>query len=219
MRDALNATGRKIYFSMCQWGEELPWIWAAPVANSWRTTGDISGSYKSFVDILDAQIGKSRWAGPGAWNDPDMLEVGNGQMTTDEYQSHFALWAALKAPLLIGCSLSNMSPETLAILKNTEVIAVNQDSMGKQADLIKVEGLSQIWGGQLSHNRFVYICFNREEKEMNFLLDFNTLLPSQKLLSIREIIDHKAVTLPTDKKLTTKLVRPHAVAMYIVTYQ
>jgi len=219
MTEALNATGRRIYFSMCQWGQEYPWVWAAPVANSWRTTGDIDGTYKSFVEILDKQIGLSRWAGPGAWNDPDMLEVGNGGMTTDEYQSHFALWAALKAPLLIGCSLSNMSPETLNILKNTEVIAINQDSLGKPADLINVFGLSQVWGGVLSHSRFVYVCFNREEKEMNFKLDFNVLLPSQKLVSIREIIDRKAVTVPADKVLTTKLVRPHAVAMYVVTYQ
>ena len=164
MRDALNATGRKIYFSMCQWGEELPWVWASPVANSWRTTGDISNNYKSFISILDKQIGLARWAGPGAWNDPDMLEVGNGGMTHDEYQSHFALWAALKAPLLIGCSLNGISNETLTILKNTEVIAVNQDSLGKPADLIYVQGLSQLWGGQLSHSRFVYVVFNREEQ-------------------------------------------------------
>ena len=218
MRDALNASGRRIYFSMCQWGEEMPWIWASPVGNSWRTTGDISNNYKSFLEILDKQIGLSRWAGPGAWNDPDMLEVGNGGMTTDEYQSHFALWAALKAPLLIGCSLENMSTETLAILGNAEVIAVNQDSLGKPADLIYVQGYSQLWGGMLSHSRFVYICFNREEKEQSFLLDFNTLLPSQKLVGIREIIEKKAIPVPSDKKLTTKLVRPHAVAMYVVTY-
>lgn len=118
MRDALNATGRPIFFSMCQWGEESPWIWASPVGNSWRTTGDIGDNYKSFLTILDKQIGLSHYAGPGGWNDPDMLEVGNGQMTNDEYQSHFALWAALKAPLLIGCSLTGISKETLNILGN-----------------------------------------------------------------------------------------------------
>ena len=160
----------------------------------------------------------ARWAGPGAWNDPDMLEVGNGGMTHDEYQSHFGLWAALKAPLLIGCSLSGMSNETLNILKNTEVIAVNQDSLGKPADLIYVQGLSQLWGGQLSHSRFVYVVFNREEQEMRYTLDFNTLLPSQKLVQIRDIIEHKYASVPQDKKFETKLIRPHAIAMYIVTY-
>jgi alpha-galactosidase len=185
MRDALNATGRPIYFSMCQWGQESPWIWAASVANSWRTTGDISGSYKSFTEILDKQITLSRWAGPGAWNDPDMLEVGNGGMTNDEYQAHFALWAALKSPLLIGCSLNGISDATMTILGNREVIGVNQDPLGKPADLLMVEGNNQVWGGVLSANRFVYVCFNRESQEMTFNLDFNFLLPSQKLTKIR----------------------------------
>lgn len=136
MRDALNATGRPIFFSMCQWGQETPWIWARPVGNSWRTTGDIRDKYESFVELLDKQVGLSRYAAPGGWNDPDMLEVGNGLMTNEEYQSHFALWAALKAPLLIGCGLSGITQQTLTILGNEEVIAVNQDPLGKQADLI-----------------------------------------------------------------------------------
>lgn len=114
--------------------------------------------------------------------------------------------------------MNGISPETLAILGNTEVIAVNQDSLGKPADLMYVQGLSQLWGGQLSHNRFVYICFNREEKEMTFTLDFNTLLPSQNLTNIREVIDKVYKPVPSDKKFTTKLIRPHAVAMYVVTY-
>lgn len=109
MRDALNATGRPIFFSMCQWGQESPWIWASPIGNSWRTTGDISASWTSFTNILDKQVTLSRFSGPGAWNDPDMLEVGNAGMTNDEYQSHFALWAALKSPLLIGCSLPGIT--------------------------------------------------------------------------------------------------------------
>lgn len=136
MRDALNATGRPIFFSMCQWGEDTPWVWSKPVGNSWRTTGDISDKYSSFINILDEQISLSRYASPGGWNDPDMLEVGNGLMTYDEYQSHFALWAALKAPLLIGCGLSGITQQTLTILGNEEVIAVNQDPLGKQADLM-----------------------------------------------------------------------------------
>lgn len=118
MRDALNKTGRPIFFSMCEWGIENPALWAGPVANSWRTTGDISDSWNSFISILDQQVGLERYAKPGAWNDPDMLEVGNGGMTANEYQAHFVLWAALKAPLLIGCDLSKMTAETLNILGN-----------------------------------------------------------------------------------------------------
>ena len=103
---------------MCEWGVESPALWAPTVANSWRTTGDITDSWISFTSILDKQFGLEKYAKFGAWNDPDMLEVGNGKMTNDEYQSHFALWAALKAPLLIGCDLSKLTNETLTILGN-----------------------------------------------------------------------------------------------------
>ena len=118
MRDALNATGRPIYFSICTGGREDPWSWGAPVGNSWRTTDDVRDSFKSMVSNLDQQVSLARFAGPGRWNDPDMLEVGNGLMTPDEYQSHFALWAALKAPLLIGCNLDGVTQTTLDILGN-----------------------------------------------------------------------------------------------------
>lgn len=223
MRDALNATGRPIFFSMCQWGEETPWIWARIVGNSWRTTGDISDKYESFVSLLDKQVSLSRYAAPGGWNDPDMLEVGNGLMTNDEYQSHFALWAALKAPLLIGCGLSGITQQTLTILGNEEVIAVNQDPFGKQADLIVNEQSAtyhrQVWGGALSNNRIVYVCFNRHTEPTAFKIDFSVILPTTKILAIREIIDHVNVTLPTDSIFWTKTVRSHAVAMYIVEYR
>lgn len=179
MRDALNKTGRPIFYSICNWGEELPYIWGRSVGNSWRTTGDIQSNYESFVGILDRQVALSRYAAPGGWNDPDMLEVGNGLMTVDEYQAHFALWAALKAPLLLGCGLSGMSPSTVKIISNEEVIAVNQDSMGIQADLILNEVnitaniFRQVWGGPLSGNRMVYICFNRHSTPTTFKLLFN----------------------------------------------
>lgn len=117
---------------MCEWGVESPHLWARSLANSWRTTPDIEDTWDSFVDILDKQVGLESYAGPGGWNDPDMLEVGNGGMTDNEYQAHFGLWALLKAPLLTGCDLNNMSAATKKILMNKEIIAVNQDSLGKQ---------------------------------------------------------------------------------------
>jgi alpha-galactosidase len=109
MRDALNASGRHIFFSMCSWGTDNVWEWAMPVGNSWRTTGDISAKYASFIGILEKQKGLSKFSGVGGWNDPDMLEVGNGRMTHNEYQSHFVFWAALKSPLLIGCNLKGIT--------------------------------------------------------------------------------------------------------------
>jgi len=132
MRDALNATHRPILFSMCEWGVNNPATWAAPVGNSWRTTGDISDNWSSMLSNLDQNDIVAKYAGPGGWNDPDMLEVGNGGMTNGEYTAHFSLWALIKSPLLIGCDLTKVSADTLAILSNKEVIAVSQDSLGVQ---------------------------------------------------------------------------------------
>jgi len=136
MRDALNKTGRPIFFSMCEWGVDNPATWAGDVGNSWRTTGDISDSWSSMIGKFDQNVGLYPYAKPGAWNDPDMLEVGNGGMTTDEYTTHFSLWAAMKSPLLIGCDVTTMSAAIKNIFTNDEVIAVNQDKTGVQAKLV-----------------------------------------------------------------------------------
>jgi alpha-galactosidase len=136
MRDALNASGRPILFSMCEWGVDNPSTWAAAVGNSWRTTGDISDNWEAMITKVDENAPLYAQAGPGAWNDPDMLEVGNGGMTNDEYITHFSLWAIMKAPLIVGCSIRNMTTETMNILLNKEVIAINQDPLGKQGYIV-----------------------------------------------------------------------------------
>jgi len=132
MRDALNASGRPIFFSMCEWGVDKPALWAPNVGNSWRTTGDISDNWRSMLGNIDVNNEFADKAAPGGWNDPDMLEVGNGGMTDAEYITHFSLWAISKAPLLIGCDVTKMSAATLSTLTNPEVIAVNQDALGVQ---------------------------------------------------------------------------------------
>ena len=137
MRDALNKTGRPIFYSLCQWGEEKVATWGKDVGNSWRTTGDIADNWESMIGIIDENDKWNKYAGPGGWNDPDMLEVGNGGMTTTEYKTHFGLWAISKAPLLIGCDVTQMSQDTKEILTNPEVIAVNQDPLGIQGKKIK----------------------------------------------------------------------------------
>ena len=137
MRDALNKTGRKIFFSMCNWGAENVSTWGKNVGNSWRTTGDINDNWKSMTRIIDINNKWYEFAGPGGWNDPDMLEVGNGGMNNEEYKAHFGLWAISKAPLLIGCDIINMDKEIKDILTNPEVIAINQDSLGQQGHKIK----------------------------------------------------------------------------------
>jgi len=140
MRDALNASGRAIFFSMCEWGVQQPGYWAPNVGNSWRTTPDIKDFWLSMQFNLGLTEPSYLFAGPGGWNDPDMLEVGNGGMSNDEYTAHFSLWSVVKAPLLIGCDLGAMSADTLAILKNEEVIALNQDPLGAPGHRIASAG-------------------------------------------------------------------------------
>jgi len=136
MRDALNKTGRYIFYSICNWGDEKVWEWGGSVGNSWRTTGDIRHDFNSVREIYKKNVVLAKYAKIGGWNDPDMLEVGNGNMTSLEYKTHFTLWAMAKSPLLIGCDLTNVTKETLEILKNKDIIALNQDKFGRQAECI-----------------------------------------------------------------------------------
>ncbi|MFC0436019.1 NPCBM/NEW2 domain-containing protein [Kutzneria buriramensis] len=142
MRDALAATGRPILYSLCEWGVNNPWMWGAPVGNSWRTTGDISDKYSSMLSIFKKNVVLAPYAGPGHWNDPDMLEVGNGGMTDTEYRSHFSLWSIMAAPLLIGSDIRKATPATMSILTNKDVIAIDQDPLGVQGtELSNANGL------------------------------------------------------------------------------
>ncbi|CAI5976608.1 unnamed protein product [Closterium sp. NIES-64] len=163
MRNALEATGRDIFFSMCEWGQDDPSLWAYDVADSWRTTVDIGDSWRSMMRIADKNNKWAKYARPGGWNDPDMLQVGNGGMRDSEYRVHFSLWAIMKAPLLIGCDLSVVSNKTLAILGNEEVIALNQDPLGVQARKVQVseDSFMEVWSGPLSEGRLVVALVNR----------------------------------------------------------
>ncbi|WP_425555976.1 NPCBM/NEW2 domain-containing protein [Kitasatospora nipponensis] len=138
MGDAL--TGRPILYSICEWGSSQPWTWAQEVGNSWRTTGDISDTWSSMISIAHANQALAPYASPGAFNDPDMLEVGNGGMTDTEYRTHFSLWSEMAAPLLIGSDLRVATPATMDIIKNTDVIAVDQDPLGRQGTVIADTG-------------------------------------------------------------------------------
>ena len=142
MTIALMRQERPIFFSICQWGEEEIATWGRAMGNSWRTTQDIVDRWDSMLNIIDINDQWYKYAGPGGWNDPDMLEVGNGHMTYVEYQTHFSLWAISKAPLLIGCDLTSMSNETFEILSNKEVIEINQDKLGEQGHKIKITNLT-----------------------------------------------------------------------------
>ena len=151
MGKALKATGRPIVFSLCQYGWDSSWEWAPALGgNSWRTTGDIEANWNSMYSILSEQAGLEKYAGPGHWNDPDMLEVGNGSLRLGENRVHFSMWAMLSAPLLAGNDLPHMKPEIKAILTNKDVIALDQDKLGRQASRVYSEGEVDVWVKHLS---------------------------------------------------------------------
>lgn len=173
---ALRNTGRPIVYSLCQYGQDAVWRWGTEVGgNLWRTTGDISDKYAKMAEIGFSQAGLARFAGPGHWNDPDMLEVGNGGMTTDEYRTHMSLWAILAAPLLAGNDLATMTPETLALLTNKEVIAVDQDAAGKQGDRVSTEGPIEVWSRHLADGSQAVGIFNRHHTALTTAVDLRTL--------------------------------------------
>ncbi len=175
MRDALHSAGRPIVFSICEWGSNKPWEWAGEVGHLWRTTGDINDSWNSMIEIFESQKDLAKYAGPGHWNDPDMLEVGNGGMTAEEYKTHFSLWCMLASPLMAGNDLQNMSAETKSILTNKEVIALDQDSLGRQASCYRDDGDYQIWLKPLEKDEKAICLLNKSDEKKSVLVDFALL--------------------------------------------
>ena len=172
MSKALSKAGRPILFSLCEWGSNRPWTWAAPVGHIWRTTGDITaqfegiknhGTYSSLsaMKILDSQDTLRKYAGPGHWNDPDMLEVGNG-LTESENRAHFSMWCMIAAPLIAGNDLRKMTPSTSAVLASKEVIAVDQDSLGIQAMKYASKDSLETWIKPLKNGDWAVCFLNRK---------------------------------------------------------
>ena len=185
MRDALFAAGRPIVFSLCEWGDNKPWKWGANVGHLWRTTGDIYdcfdcemnyGTWSSWgvMKILDKQEGLRQYAGPDHWNDPDMLEVENGGMTTNEDRAHFSMWCMLAAPLIAGNDLRNMSEETREILTNGEAIAINQDRLGIQGFKFADKDSLETWFKPLDNGEWAVCFLNRSAKQLPVEFDWNT---------------------------------------------
>jgi alpha-galactosidase len=220
IRNALNATGRPIVLSICEWGTAKPWLWGKAVGgNLWRTTGDISDTWQGkdkhqlgVVDILDLQDGLQSYAGPGHWNDPDMLEVGNGGMTTDEYRAHFSLWAILAAPLLAGNDLRDMKPEIRDILTNKEVIAVNQDPLGRQGRRVRKDGDLEVWAKQMRDGSRSVVLLNRDVSEKEITVSWEDIgYPSHLSASVRDL--WRAKDLGQRKEKFSASVAPHSVVM------
>lgn len=220
MSDALKSTGRPIVFSICEWGENKPWEWGKGIGHLWRTTADIRDCFQCQFDwgglgvlnIIDLQAELYPYAGPGHWNDPDMLEVGNEGMTYIEYKTHFSMWAMLAAPLMAGNDLRNMDKGTKEILTNIDVIAINQDSLGQQARRFMDMGDNEIWVKSLSKGK-VAICFlnrshhpwklnyNWKEHAMYFLNDVNF---NRKTYIIWDCWEHKNIG-TTDERLEAEI--------------
>ena len=211
MKRALVKAGRPIVFSICEWGLNQPWEWAPVIGgNLWRTTFDIRPcwdcgkkgivkgqeieNFLGFTKILDQQVDLATYAGPGHWNDPDMLEVGNGDLTYDENVAHFSLWCILAAPLMLGNDVRNMSDEVLEIITNKEVIAVNQDPLGRQGEKVKDEGDFEVWSKELNDGSRAVVMFNRSEHEAEMSFDWNIIgLPQDLEFTVRDLWRKKDV--------------------------
>ncbi|KAH9781147.1 alpha-galactosidase 2 [Citrus sinensis] len=217
---ALLNSGRPIFFSLCEWGREDPATWAPKIGNSWRTTGDIKDNWNSMTSLADQNDKWASYAGPGGYNDPDMLEVGNGGMTTEEYRAHFSIWALAKAPLLIGCDIRAMDKITFEILGNKEVIAVNQDKLGVQGKKVKKEGDLEVWAGPLSGNRVAVVLWNRGSSKATVTANWSDIglkLNHSTVVNARDLWQHKTI-LPINGQIAANL-ESHACKMFVLTPQ
>jgi len=214
MRRALDHTGRPIILSLCQYGQDDVWKWGASVGgNLWRTTGDINDTYDRMATIGFGQAGLAPYAGPGHWNDPDMLEVGNGHMSVDEYRTHMSLWAILAAPLLAGNDLSQMTAETKSLLMNKDIIAIDQDPLGKQGDRLSKNGDLEIWTRQLSNGAIAAGLFNRATSAAPMTLKLSDI-GLKHASRIRDVWTATTLTAPNAELTAT--VPPHGVVLLLV---
>ncbi|TVU02388.1 hypothetical protein EJB05_52122 [Eragrostis curvula] len=194
MSNAMKTYGKSIFFSLCEWGRENPATWAGAMGNSWRTTDDIADNWPSMTSRADQNDRWASYAGPGGWNDPDMLEVGNGGMSDAEYRSHFSIWALAKAPLLIGCDVRSMSPQTKAILSNSEV-----------------------WAGPLSNNRKAVVLWNRQGYQATITAQWSMIgLAPSTSVTARDLWAHSSFS--AQGQLSAS-VAPHDCKMYVLTPQ
>ena len=213
MSEALRATGRPIVYSLCEYGQGKPWLWGRSAgANLWRTTSDIMDSWFSVRLILLVQAPITRYAAPGSWNDPDMLEVGNGGMSDNEYRVHFGMWALLNAPLLAGTDVRSMTAATKAILLNQEVIAVDQDWGGQAGFKLRDDGDAEVWEKPMSDGSVVAALLNQGEQPTNISVTASALgLHSAAAYNARDLWEH------VDREFADMVqatVPPHAVVMY-----
>ena len=227
MSDAIKLSGRPIVFSICEWGENQPWKWGKGIGHMWRVTPDIRDCYQckfdwggvGVLDIIDIMADLYPYAGPGHWNDAEMLEIGNGGMTRDEYMTHFSMWCMLATPLMAGNDLRKMDIETKEILTNKEVIAVNQDKLGQQARRFMDMGEKEIWAKPLANGELAVCFLNRTESvwKLNYDWHKQTIYFADQVnmrkneYVIRDLWKHQNIG--TTKDNTKYEIAPHGVLM------
>jgi len=232
MRDALFAAGRPVVFSLCEWGTNKPWEWGRDVGHLWRTTGDITACFDCVVDhgswsswgvmkIVEMREGIRSFAGPDHWNDPDMLEVGNG-MSAGEDRAHFTVWCMLAAPLMAGNDLAAMGPETREILTNREVIAVDQDSLGVQGFRYELRDSVEVWAKPLARGDWAVCFLNRSRAARTVAFDWKAHAIADEVASrtldvrtvtytVRDLWNHR--DLGTTREILRASVPPHDVVL------
>lgn len=226
----LKTAGKPIVFSLCEWGDNQPWNWGKPIGNLWRISGDISpcfdcednhGTWSSwgFMKIVEMRKNIRKFSGPDHWNDFDMMEVGDG-MTNTEDKGHFTMWSMMASPLIAGNDFRKMSKETLAILTNKDIIAINQDKLGIQGFKYSAENGLEVWVKPLSDGNWAITFLNRSDvaKKINFdwsknLIkdtDFNFNLDASKtVFKLKDLWENKEVG--TTKKTFTSDIASHDV--------
>lgn len=186
--DALAEVERPMVFSVCDWGLDSPWTWGSETANLWRTTYDIEDRWERILEIADLQVDLAAYAGPGGWNDPDMLEVGNGGMTESEYRAHFSLWAIMAAPLIAGNDLRDMPATTHSILTNADVIAVDQDPAGIQGSRVHATGGLEVWCKPLAQaGARAVLLLNRGEASGSITVRWEQIGLETSAASVRDL--------------------------------
>lgn len=238
MSEAIFQAGRPMIFSICEWGANKPWEWGKEIGHLWRTTNDIFncfdctnglGDWKSFgvLQIIDMQEDLRKYAGPGHWNDPDMLEIGNG-MPVNEERAHFSMWCMLSAPLILGNDLKNMNSETLNILTNKEVIAINQDPLGIQGFRFEVKDSVETWLKPLKNESWAITLLNKSKKIKSTTLNWDTFMVNDTLFDrridtrnqeyrIRDV--WRKTNIGTTIKKTDIAISSHDVVMLVLTKQ
>jgi alpha-galactosidase len=213
---ALRATGRPILYSICEWDPSLqPWTWAPKIANMWRTNNDYGDTWSQVLGNLDQEASLSSYAGPGHWNDPDILQIGRSGLTTPEDQAQFSMWSMLSAPLLAGNDLRSMTPAIRSILTNRAVIAIDQDPLGAEATRLSEQGNADVWVKRLANGDRAIMLLNRGSTPLSISITARVAgLPAAGAYRVQNLWTH---TMSESAGVIASSVPPMSAALFRVT--